>query len=43
MTLPHDLKSYRAPRTLSINAACVLIALAILLGMVIEQLLEVCK
>ena len=43
MTLPHDLKSYRAPRTLSINAACVLIALAILLGMGIEALLRECQ
>lgn len=39
MTLPDDLKSYRAPRTLSIDAACVLIALAILL----EALLRECK
>ena len=43
MTLPDDLKSYRAPRTLSIDTACVLIALAVLLGMGIEALLRECQ
>ena len=43
MTLPDDLKSYRAPRTLSIDTACVLIALAILLGMAAEALLRECS
>ena len=42
MTLPDDLKSYQAPRSLSVDAACVLIALAVLLGMGIEALLREC-
>ena len=43
MTLPTDLKNYRAPRTLSVEAACVLIALALLLGMAAEALIGVCQ
>ena len=43
MTLPDDLRDYRAPRSISIDAACVLIALAILLGMAVEALLRGCQ
>lgn len=43
MTLPEDLKNFHAPQSLSVAAACVLIALAILLGMAAEALLRECQ
>ena len=44
MTLPDDLKFLRTPhRVVSVEATCVLIALAILLGMAAEALLRECQ